>query len=101
MNAPAFAARIREPALTRDRRASLTALGAALAAVLTVPRPGKAKPSAAEKCKRRCRRQENACNAAVMARCVSQMCEDAFLPCCTFLRTCNTAAFVNCVFDIL
>jgi hypothetical protein len=86
---------------TRDRRASLTALGATLAGVLAAPLATGAKQSAAEKCKRRCRQQELRCQEAVAARCLNQDCVDAFSPCCTFLRTCNAAGLINCLFDEL
>jgi hypothetical protein len=102
MRATPVTALTREVTPARDRRASLTALGAAaLAGILMKPLAADAKLSAAEKCKRRCRRQELRCEEAVAARCGSQECEDTFRPCCTFLRTCSTSGLMNCLFDAL
>ena len=82
------------------RRASLLTVGtgvAALAGPLSAP-ARKGGKKGGNKANKKCGKQVGQCRAAVVDLCDgSQTCEDAQLPCCRFLSSCNFRKFIYCL----
>jgi hypothetical protein len=97
----------RQAAAVHNRRASLTALGATLlAAAATAPFAAmtsakKKKSKVSKDVKKVCAKQVGFCKTGWTTACGDSETCVALAGCCDFLRTCDAAAQVKCMTDIL
>ena len=85
-----------------DRKTSLKALGAALAALAARPMASEAKKSCGKKCNQKCAAQVSPCQEYWTGYCDDDGdCRDYFHACCASLATCQGAAYFACVDEIL
>ena len=84
-----------------SRRGSLRALGgAALAGTLAAPTVARAGKSG-KKSGKRCQKQREQCREVFAERCQgSQVCEEAFAPCCEQFAQCRAEAALRCIFAV-
>lgn len=103
MSTDAFVVATRHAAEAVSRRSSLLTLGAAaLAAGLAPPLGVAARKSAAKKARKKCQRQSEQCRTFYQELCEENDCDEEavedILQCCADFKTCNAAAFLDCLF---
>ena len=105
MTTPATDTLVRRAGDTRHRRASLKALGATLlVAAIAAPQgasAGSSSNKAKKQVKKPCARQVNACKSGWASACGGSDTCKQLAGCCDSLKTCDTAAQVTCMTDIL
>jgi hypothetical protein len=101
MNGTSFDALARRAVATVSRRASLSALGAAVLGAIASP--DRVEAGCGKKCNKRCLAQNPTCAAAASSRCGSnEVCLARCLDCCFQLRNCEqteVSAAVTCLLD--
>lgn len=95
----------RQAGASRDRRASLKALGATLlVAAVAAPRDaaaGSASKKAKKAVKKACTKQVNPCKSGWTAACGDNETCQQLAACCDHLATCDSASQIKCVTDII
>jgi hypothetical protein len=95
----------RQAGMSRDRRASLKALGATLlVAAVAAPRgaeAGSSSKKAKKAVKKACGKQVSPCKSGWTAACGDNETCQQLAACCDFLKTCDSASQIKCITDII